>query len=123
MKKGVELLSDIVINPSFNDEGFKEEMDVIKEELKEWDEELEQYCEDKLFFNSFNNRRIKYPIIGTEESLESITLNDIREFYSKYYFPENTSIVIISSVSFDKVKDIVCRIFWKMGFIIYIKKI
>ena len=43
LKKGVDLLSDIVLNPSFNEVGFKEEMDVIKEELKEWDEELEQY--------------------------------------------------------------------------------
>ena len=113
LKKGVDLLSDIVINPSFSDDGFKEEMDVIKEELKEWDEELEQCCEDKLFFNCFNNRRIKYPIIGTEESLDSINLNDIKKFYSEYYFPENTSVVIISSVSFDKVKDIVCKYFGK----------
>ena len=115
LNKGLELLSDIIINPSFNDEGFKEEMDVIKEELKEWDEELEQYCEDKLFFHSFENRRIKHPIIGTEESLESITLNDIKSFYSKYYFPENTSIVIISSAKFEKVKDIVEGYFktWK----------
>lgn len=113
LKKGVELLSDIVLNPSFSNEGFKEEINVIKEELKEWDEELEQYCEDKLFLNSFNNRRIKYPIIGTKESLDSITLSDIREFYSKYYFPENTSIVVISSVRFDKVKDIVYEYFWK----------
>lgn len=115
LKKGVELLRDIVINPSFSNEGFKAEMDVIKEELKEWDEELEQYCEDKLFLNSFNNRRIKYPIIGTKASLDSITLNDIREFYSKYYFPENTSIVVISSVKFDKAKEIVESYFkeWK----------
>lgn len=115
LKKGIELLSDIVLNPTFTQDGFKEEMDVIKEELKEWDEELEQYCEDKLFFNSFSNRRIKYPIIGTNESLESMTLNDIKEFYKKYYFPENTSIVIISSVKFDKVKEIVCKYFgeWK----------
>ena len=107
LKKGIELLSDIVINPSFNKVGFKEEMDVIKEELKEWDEELEQYCEDKLFFNCFNNRRIKYPIIGTKESLDSITLNDIKKFYSEHYFPENTSVVIISSAKFGEVKDIV----------------
>jgi predicted Zn-dependent peptidase len=115
LKKGVELLSDIIINPSFKDEGFKEEMDVIKEELKEWDEELEQYCEDKLFQNSFNSRRIKYPIIGTKDSLEFMTLNDIRKFYSEYYFPENTSIVIISSVSFDNAKNIVKEYFktWK----------
>jgi len=119
LNKGVELLSDIIINPSFNDEGFKEEMDVIKEELKEWDEELEQYCEDKLFFNSFENRRIKYPIIGTEESLENMTLNDIRAFYSKYYFPENTSIVIISSAKFEEAKDIVEGYFkiWKNNII------
>ena len=118
LKKGVELLSDIVVNPRFNEDGFKEEMDVIKEELKEWDEELEQYCEDKLFLNSFNNRRIKYPIIGTKEGLDSITLSDIREFYSKYYFPENTSIVVISSVSFDKVKDIVAKYFgeWNLSY-------
>ena len=115
LKKGIELLSDIVINPSFNKVGFKEEMDVIKEELKEWDEELEQYCEDKLFLNCFNNRRIKYPIIGTKESLDSITLNDIRAFYFKNYFPENTSVVIISSAKFDEVKDIVEGYFdkWK----------
>ncbi|BCZ45293.1 peptidase M16 [Clostridium gelidum] len=115
LKKGVDLLSDIVINPSFNEVGFKEELDVIKEELKEWDEELEQYCEDKLFLNCFDNRRIKYPIIGTEESLDSITLNDIKKFYSEYYFPENTSVVIISSAKFDQVKDIVEGYFdkWK----------
>ncbi len=111
LKKGLELLSDIVLNPTFNEEGFKEEMDVIKEELKEWDEELEQYCEDNLFFNCFTSRRIKYPIIGTRESLDSMTLNDIKKFYNTYYFPENTSIVIISSVKFDKVRDIICEYF------------
>ena len=43
-KKGIELFSDIIINPSFENKGFKEEMDVIIEELREWDEDLEQYC-------------------------------------------------------------------------------
>jgi predicted Zn-dependent peptidase len=111
LEKGIELLSDIIINPIFPENGFKEEMTVIKEELKEWDEELEQYCEDKLFFNCFDNRRIKYPIIGTEESLNNITLNDIKEFYSKYYFPENISIVVISSIEFTRVKKIVKEYF------------
>lgn len=118
LENGVELLSDIIINPIFNEDGFKEEIDVIKEELKEWDEELEQYCEDKLFFNCFNNRRIKYPIIGTKESLANMTLSDIKEFYKKYYFPENTSIVIISSIGFKNVKEIICKYFegWKSAY-------
>ncbi|MFT8348903.1 M16 family metallopeptidase [Clostridium saccharoperbutylacetonicum] len=111
LEKGLDLLSDIVISPSFKEFGFEEEMAVIKEELREWDEELEQYCEDKLFFNSFENRRIKYPIIGTEESLNNITLKEIREFYEMHYFPSNTSIVIVSSLEFEQVKAEVNKYF------------
>ena len=115
LQKGVEILSDIIINPEFGENGFKEEMDVIKEELKEWDEDIDQYCEDNLFLNCFSNRRIKYPIIGTFDDLENITLDNIKEFYDKYYFPGNTSIVIISSVKFDIVKEIIYKHFfsWK----------
>ncbi|EKQ51240.1 MULTISPECIES: pitrilysin family protein [unclassified Clostridium] len=115
LKGGLELLSDIVLNPSFNNDGFKEEMDVIKEELKEWDEDLEQYCEDKLFFNCFNKRRIKHPIIGTKDSLEKMTLSDIKEFYCNYYSPKNTSIAVVSCVKFERVKDIIIELFgeWK----------
>lgn len=106
LNKGMDILSDIIINPTFKEDGFKEEMDVIFEELKEWDEELEQYVEDKLFLNSFNKRRIKYPIIGTVQSLKSIKLDDVREFYNKIYFPRNTVITVITPLDFNEVLNI-----------------
>lgn len=114
-KEGVDIFSDIIINPLFNEEGFKEEMDVIIEELKEWDEEVEQYCEDKLFLNSFNNRRIKYPIIGTVKSLKTITLDNIKSFHREFYYPGNVSIAVVSSLEFEEVKDIIENYFshWK----------
>jgi predicted Zn-dependent peptidase len=105
--KGVQLFSDILINATFPKEGFKEEMDVIVQELNEWDEELDQYCEDRLLYNSFKNNRLKYPIIGTKESLNKITLEDIRNFYNKVYSPKNTSIAVVTSLEFNDVKDIV----------------
>ncbi|MGG7058491.1 M16 family metallopeptidase [Clostridium tertium] len=105
--KAIELFSDIIINPSFEEKGFKEEMDVIKEELREWDEEVDQFCEDKLFLNSFEERRIKYPIIGSMESLNKITLSDIKGFYLENYNPQNTSIAVVSSLNFEKIKEII----------------
>lgn len=111
LETGIELFSDIIINPTFKAEGFKEEMDVIIEELNEWDEELQQFCEDKLFFNSFTDRRIKYPIIGTKESLNYITLENIKNFYNKFYIPNNTTIVVVSSIDFKDIKNIVCNYF------------
>ncbi len=110
-EKGIDVFSDIIINPTFPKEGFKEEMDVIVEELKEWDEDIEQYLEDKLFLNAFNKMRIKYPIIGTFDSLKSLTLEDIKEFYNKVYFPSNTSIAIVTSLEFESVVNIIEKYF------------
>ena len=111
LAKGIELYADLLINTTLGNDGFKEEMDVIKEELKEWDEEVEQFCEDKLFLNSYKDRRIKYPIIGMEKSLENISIEDVKEFYNKYYFPENTTIVILSQKSFEEIIEIVNKYF------------
>ena len=107
LKKGLDLFSDILLAPVFTEEGFKEEMEVIKQELKEWDEDLEQYTEDKLYYNCMENRRIKYPIIGTEESLNSMTIDDTIEFFNNYYCANNATITIISNLKFEEVKDIV----------------
>lgn len=115
LNSGVELFSDILLNPEFDEKGFKEEMEVIKEELDEWDEEIEQFCEDKLFCNIFNKRRIKNPIIGTKESLDNLTVTDLKRFYEENYFPENTSISVITSIDFNSVKEIMDKYFgmWK----------
>ncbi|MGL5379143.1 M16 family metallopeptidase [Clostridium sp.] len=112
---GIELFSDIILNPTFKAEGFKEEMDVIIEELNEWDEEVEQLCEDKLFYNAFNDIRIKHPIIGTKETLKNISLEDIKEFYNKRYIPSNSSIAIVTALEFEEVVNIVSSYFnkWK----------
>ena len=106
-KEGLALFKDIIVNPTFKEDGFKEEMQVIIEELNEWDEDLEQYVEDKLFLNSFNYRRIKNPIIGTIKTLKEMTLEDIKDFYAKYYIPSNTSIAVISSLDFEDIKNII----------------
>lgn len=109
-ERGVSLLSDILINPKLCIDGFKEEMDVIKQELSEWDQDLEQFAEDKLFYNAFGDR-LKYPIIGTKESLESITIDDIKDFYNENYYPQNTAISVVSGLEPDYVINIIDKYF------------
>jgi predicted Zn-dependent peptidase len=117
--KGFELYSDIILNPIFPEEGFKEEMAVISEELKEWKDDITQYCEDELFYNAFERRRIKNLIIGTEESIKGITLEEIKSFYKEFYAPENCVITVVSSLSFKEVYNTVESIFgsWSKKYI------
>ncbi|MCM8711728.1 insulinase family protein [Clostridium sp. SYSU_GA19001] len=106
-RTGFELYSDIILNPSFKEEGFKEEIDIICEELLEWKDDITQYCEDELLFNAFKNRRIKELIIGSKESVKSITLDEIKAFYERFYAPENCVVTVISSLGFHEVLKIV----------------
>jgi predicted Zn-dependent peptidase len=59
---------------------------------------------------------MKYPIIGREEDLKNITLEDIKEFYKKYYCPLNTSIAIVSRLDESRVIEILEKYFslWKL---------
>lgn len=110
-EKGIDVYSDIVLNPSFDEKNFEEEISVICEELKEWKDDTSQYCEDKLFLNGFNNRRIKELIIGNENSIKNFTIKDLKDFYQKHYKSENMIISVVSSLDFDKVVSIIKKYF------------
>lgn len=109
--KAFELYSDIVLNPLLEEEGFKEEMEVIIQECREWKEDIAQYCEDKVFFNGFNKKRVKNIIIGTEESLGRITIKELRDFYKRFYVPQNCVISVVTSKDFGEITDVINRYF------------
>lgn len=106
---GFELYSDIIINPTFPEKGFEEEKNIICEELKEWKDDKEQFCEDELFKNAFSNVRIKECIIGNHSDIKKFTIEDVKEFYNKYYVPSNCVISVVSSLSEEVVMEIIER--------------
>jgi len=106
-EQGFEIYADILINPTFPEHGFKEEIEVISAELKEWKDDLYQFCEDSMFYNAFEKRRIKNLIIGNQESIHSITIKQIKNFYDQNYTSNNCVISVVSSMSLNKVSEIV----------------
>lgn len=115
---GFNIYSDILLNPSFPQLGFKEEISIISAELMDWKDDIAQYCEDSLFFNAFNLRRIKELIIGDDKYLKGFNLNHVRKFYEEYYCPKNCVISVVSSLSFEEVLKIVKNNFenWDSSF-------
>ncbi|NEZ45834.1 insulinase family protein [Clostridium niameyense] len=110
-EKALDFYSDMLINPAFNEQGFKEEMEIILEELKEWKEDNYQYCEDTLLKNVFKKQRIKELIIGNEESVKNIKLIEVKEFYNKYYTPKNCVISVVSSMEMDVIESLIEKYF------------
>ncbi|WP_461204533.1 M16 family metallopeptidase [Clostridium sp. DL1XJH146] len=111
MEKAISLFSQLIIYPKLSEEGFDEEINIIKEELNEWKDDPYQLCEDLLMFNAYSEKRIKYPIIGMKESINDITLDKIIRFYKRNYIPENCVISVVSSLSFDYIVEIIEKYF------------
>ncbi|MDO4534296.1 MAG: pitrilysin family protein [Clostridium perfringens] len=105
--EGFSLHGEMLSNSNILDSGFKEELNVIKQESKEWSEDLEQYVEDLMFYNGFRNERIGEIIIGKEKNIEKITIEDLRDFYKRLYRGENIVVSVVTSLDYDYVKNIV----------------
>lgn len=106
-KNAFSIYFDIVFNPAFREEGFKEEIAVILEELKEWSDDVVQHCEDFLFYESFERRRIKELIIGREDTIKTLTLEHIREYHEKFYTLDNCVISVVTSLELSEILEII----------------
>ncbi|MDV3426884.1 MAG: insulinase family protein [Bacillota bacterium] len=98
-EKCLDIYSDIIKFPVFLEKELKEEIKIIKEELREWKDDNDKFLEDEAFYNSFKNRRIKYPIIGQEEQLDLIDTSALNSFYDKFYIPSNCIITISTNIN------------------------
>ena len=115
LEKGLELYSDIILNPSLTEGGFREEMSIISEELREWADDMTQLCEDKLLKNCFKSRRIRERIIGTQDTVAALEMDELRRFYRKFYIPQNCAVSVVTSQSFEETLRLVEKYFGAWG--------
>ncbi len=52
-----------------------------------------------------------WPVIGELEDLQNATLEDVKEFYHKYYVPNNVTFVIAGDIEIEKTKKLVHKWF------------
>jgi len=106
-EKGVELLSDLVKNPKFLAEEVektrKEMLSIIKRES----ESTSQTCRNLFYSEIFKDHSYGKTILGDENTINSITQNDMIDFHKKFYSPKNMILTVVTSLLPDKVLAII----------------
>ncbi len=96
-EKSFEILADIIYNPSFPPSEFEKERERMMNKIIS-DKSEPDYVSEMLFTKYlYNNHQLAHLPEGDENSLKNITLYDIKEFYDKYFIPENAICVIVGS--------------------------
>ncbi len=93
--KGVDLLADTMLNPTFPqdevDKLLKQSIDGIKAGKDQAQGVIGYYYNAYLYGNHLYGR----PTEGDERSLASITRDDVVKFYQTYYTPSNTILAVV----------------------------
>lgn len=97
-KENLNYLLDFVQNLYLTEENVEQEKGIIIEEIKMHKDNPYRRGEIGLITNSFNKNPIKIPIIGTEETVSSITLDELKMCYETFYNPSNMFLVITGNV-------------------------
>lgn len=99
---GIDILSDMILNPLFDKDDIEKERLVILEELKMYEDSPEDLAYDLLIENIYKGDPLGMNIIGTEKSLEGIGRKEIVEYFEKYYVPNNSVISVCGNFDFEE---------------------
>lgn len=101
----LSILSDIIQNPKFDVKAIEKERKVIIDEVNLTldDQKFYQF----IFFLShlYKKHPIRHPLYGYKETINSITKEDILDYYNKHYTANNIIIAIIGNIK-DETKKI-----------------
>lgn len=88
------LLWNMVAHPWLRDADVARERNVIKEELLEALDDLEDRCEMAYMKALWMDSALTHDVLGSAESLGQVNAQTLRDFYDKHYRPSNIAIAI-----------------------------
>lgn len=96
----LDVLSDIVKNPLFNEKEIEKERKVIFEEMKLYHDSPRDYAFEKIQ-EFLYEKPFAIPLIGTHETLNSIGRKKMTEKFRQVYRPDNMILCVVGDCDFD----------------------
>ena len=97
--KSCEILSDIIVNPIFDEEEISKEKTVMIELLKSRTDSIGQTANDKFIADFYgSNHPYSYVKYGKIETLKNITQKDLIDTYNQIYSSKGIVITVVGSI-------------------------
>ena len=90
---GVDILSDMVLNPRMDQEEIDKEKSVIIEEINMYKDIPSHYVHEILAEIMWKGQPLGFPLAGTVESVKAATRGDLLKYKDTYYNPANMLLI------------------------------
>ena len=114
LSDAMDVLSDLVLNPSFNDVDVKKERGVIMEEIK-MDEDNPDYLVHEIFVQSFwKDHPLGRPILGTRDTVRKFGPELLFDYYRERFQAGNIVVAAAGNLRHDDFLELVMAKFAHM---------
>ncbi|HVP36530.1 MAG TPA: pitrilysin family protein [Terriglobales bacterium] len=100
--QGVELLSDLVKNSKFPQDGLEKTRTEILSIIKRENESTSKVCSNLFYAELFKDHPYEKTVLGDEGTVSSITQTDLIDFHKKFYSPKNMILTVVTSLPSEK---------------------
>jgi zinc protease len=97
--QSLSVLKDMLTNSVFDKAELEKERDVIIKEIKLNQDDPEKRLMTRLFESAYTSHPYRYPPIGYEKALKSLTRDDAVKYYNRRYIPNNMVIAVVGGVN------------------------
>ena len=100
-RESLALLTNIVVSPDFNPDEFIKEKGVVIDEIKQQNDQPEEQLFNYFLKRVWLSSNYANSILGTENSIKKLEINDLEKFHRKHYTTEKICIAIAGNLSGD----------------------
>lgn len=108
---GIDILSDIMLNPVFNKMELERERGVILQEISQTYDAPDDIIFDYFQEVAFKNQSLGRSILGPAAIVSKITSNDLRRYREKFYNADNIVFAAAGNISHDEVLELANKYF------------
>jgi predicted Zn-dependent peptidase len=109
--RALDVLSDMVLNPSFPEEEVEKEKKVVIEEMKMYRDSPDDYLFEAFTTKMFQDHALGRPVLGFEDTVSAFTRQDLYDYMSDRYRPDNLLVAVAGNVDHDEVVQLVSSYF------------
>lgn len=113
-RRASELLADIVIQSNFPPREIEKEKEIILDEINSYLDSPGERIFDDFEALLFKNHPLGSNILGTKESVQSFTQNDLLNYVKRFFFAENIVISFVGDLKLEKLIAILEKDFSKL---------
>ena len=101
----LDLLDELVTSFNITEESVEREKDIIQQEREMYQDDPDSCLFFKTLTNLYPETPLASDIVGTEDSIEDISLEDLRDNFDEFYTPVNSQIFLVGNFDLELVQN------------------